>query len=336
MKIYQKGSAVVTLLIIIVLLVIAFGVYFYVQNISKPSNPSGQVFGWQEYTDTKLNISFKYPDGWKVTPTIKSDTNYNGDLLIPSDNTGNDGIYISQTNCQAIIQQHPGKIAECKEIGNVAVYYATTANQQLKNEFDTVFASVVTTSQTTTKQSLTITYPKGGETWTSGSTHTITWTTSNIPNSDKVNITLISYNKGYHATDMNHPSGYVLTGGVAGGGSNLSASGVPANSHSFVWKVSSGNGTDPFPFAPGPYFKIQISDSNGLVTTPSISSNYFSIVALVTACTPNWHCGWSACTNNYQSEIAVDSNNCKLPLPKVGIVCPTLARTCTTTPATAP
>jgi hypothetical protein len=47
-----------------------------------------------------------------------------------------------------------------------------------------------------------------------------------------------------------------------------------------------------------------------------------------TSCTPNWQCGWGACSNGYQGMTAVDSNNCGMPSTDVQIACPALARVC--------
>lgn len=47
------------------------------------------------------------------------------------------------------------------------------------------------------------------------------------------------------------------------------------------------------------------------------------------ACTPNWKCGWGPCTNGYQSQIAIDYNNCRLPASSANIACPALAQICT-------
>ena len=48
-------------------------------------------------------------------------------------------------------------------------------------------------------------------------------------------------------------------------------------------------------------------------------------------CIPNWTCGWGPCTNGYQSETAVDSNNCGLSSSNANIACPALAKACDTT-----
>lgn len=45
-------------------------------------------------------------------------------------------------------------------------------------------------------------------------------------------------------------------------------------------------------------------------------------------CTPNWQCGWGACVNGYQSQIAIDSNNCGVTT-RNNIACTALARACT-------
>jgi hypothetical protein len=180
MKNSQKGSTTaVVLIIVIVLLIIAFGVYVYFQNspsfrqISSQqeatttqstttqtsiqnvpiSQTTSQTSSWQTYTDSALGISFKYPANWVVTPTIKSDTNYNGDLLTPPDAQGSySGIYISQTDCQTVSQQHRGKILACQEVGTVAVYYGLTTNPEILNAFDAVASSVVIFVTTTAGQ----------------------------------------------------------------------------------------------------------------------------------------------------------------------------------------
>jgi hypothetical protein len=46
------------------------------------------------------------------------------------------------------------------------------------------------------------------------------------------------------------------------------------------------------------------------------------------SCIPNWQCGWGACSNGYQGMTAVDSNNCGLSSTGVNIMCPALAREC--------
>ena len=148
----------------------------------------------------------------------------------------------------------------------------TTDEQNPQNNTQTTNTTQVTTTQNNAASklpSVVVTSPKGGEVWTPGSTHTITWTTANISNSDKVNISLLTYNP----SDTSHPNFSVLTGPVAGGG-DLSASGVPANSGKYVWTV---------PSVTGNYFKIQISDPNVFdknnVAIQGKSANYFSIVA---------------------------------------------------------
>lgn len=46
------------------------------------------------------------------------------------------------------------------------------------------------------------------------------------------------------------------------------------------------------------------------------------------SCAPNWQCGWGSCANGYQSQVAIDSNNCGLPASTAKIVCTALARVC--------
>jgi hypothetical protein len=46
------------------------------------------------------------------------------------------------------------------------------------------------------------------------------------------------------------------------------------------------------------------------------------------SCIPNWQCGWGECKNGYQGMTAVDSNNCGLSSTGVNIMCPALAREC--------
>ena len=118
-------------------------------TIPTPTPPSasiGSADDLKTYTDTTLNISFKYPNDWKVSQTSKSDAAYDGDILIPNDSSGaNDDIYISKIDCQSINQQHPGKIAACQEVNGVAVYcYGTVGNAtpEIENYFYGIFTSV--------------------------------------------------------------------------------------------------------------------------------------------------------------------------------------------------
>ena len=46
------------------------------------------------------------------------------------------------------------------------------------------------------------------------------------------------------------------------------------------------------------------------------------------SCAPHWQCGWGACVNGYQSQTAVDSNNCDLSSSNANIACPALAMAC--------
>ena len=44
-------------------------------------------------------------------------------------------------------------------------------------------------------------------------------------------------------------------------------------------------------------------------------------------CTPNWTCSWGPCTNGYQSQISIDSNNCGVNNGNK-IACPALVQSC--------
>lgn len=52
-----------------------------------------------------------------------------------------------------------------------------------------------------------------------------------------------------------------------------------------------------------------------------------TVIPPVATCTPNWTCGWGPCVNGYQTETAVDSNNCGVATGN-NIACPTLAQSC--------
>lgn len=56
----------------------------------------------------------------------------------------------------------------------------------------------------------------------------------------------------------------------------------------------------------------------------------FKFTETKTSCTPNWSCGWGSCSNGYQSQTAIDSNNCGLSSTGVQIACPALAKACVT------
>jgi hypothetical protein len=46
------------------------------------------------------------------------------------------------------------------------------------------------------------------------------------------------------------------------------------------------------------------------------------------ACIPNWVCGWSSCTNGYQTQVPMDSNNCGLSPSSTNIACSSVTKQC--------
>jgi hypothetical protein len=58
-------------------------------------------------------------------------------------------------------------------------------------------------------------------------------------------------------------------------------------------------------------------------------------VSADTACVPNWVCDWRACINGVQNMGVIDANNCGLALDQM-VICPALARVCTSLPVTSP
>lgn len=66
---------------------------------------------------------------------------------------------------------------------------------------------------------------------------------------------------------------------------------------------------------------VQINTLVALKPYPDCSS--------AVSCTPNWTCDWGECKNGYQSQVAVDSNNCGLSSANVDIACIALAKACT-------
>jgi len=96
---------------------------------------------WKTYTDSVLNLSFKYPSTWTVL--VVNNADYKGDTLIPPNEAGTSkGVNISQTTCESIIKTHPGKIIDCKEVGYVSVYYGIPPNSQIDDAFDAIASSI--------------------------------------------------------------------------------------------------------------------------------------------------------------------------------------------------
>jgi len=115
--------------------------------------PAAQTADWKTYTDSKLNISFEYPTNWSVVPTVKDDTNYDGDVLTPPNVPNNYNIInISQVDCDWIIRQHPGKIATCKQMGdsNMSVYDAMNTDDN-NSRTDTIIDEIISTFKFTPK-----------------------------------------------------------------------------------------------------------------------------------------------------------------------------------------
>jgi hypothetical protein len=164
----QKGVASIIPVIIIVVLLAVTGFFAYKYYfVSKPSvqpqvqgqqqnqnqqqqtvnQQISQTAGWKTYTDSRLNISFQYPGDWSLVSTIEDDTNYNGAVLTPPNMPSNYNIiYISQVGCQSIIQQRPGKIATCKQIGNssMAVYDSMNTDDN-NSRTDTIIDKIIST-----------------------------------------------------------------------------------------------------------------------------------------------------------------------------------------------
>ena len=74
---------------------------------------------------------------------------------------------------------------------------------------------------------------------------------------------------------------------------------------------------------------ISAGDSGPIANIIKNIISTFKFITPSTACTPNWQCGWGRCVNGYQSQVAVDSNNCGLPSSSANIACPALAKLCT-------
>lgn len=101
---------------------------------------------WKNYKNEKLKISFDYPVDWNVSETVKNDTNYDGNVLNPAGSSGiYESIFISNVDCKTIITQHPGKVASCKEIHNVAIYFygiIDSPNKEIFYAFDAIYNSI--------------------------------------------------------------------------------------------------------------------------------------------------------------------------------------------------
>lgn len=80
--------------------------------------------------------------------------------------------------------------------------------------------------------------------------------------------------------------------------------------------------------------KHSITPSSGYVgiSTRAKLNSLYGCVATNSACTSSWQCSWGDCKNGYQSQVAVDSNNCGFPASSANIVCPALARACNVQP----
>ena len=84
----QKGSALIWTVIIIAILVIACGIYFY----SQPKQSA--MVGWQTYTNTQDGFSIKYPNNY---------------FVIQSDNGLNEIANYSLSDLRAYQQSHAGE-----------------------------------------------------------------------------------------------------------------------------------------------------------------------------------------------------------------------------------
>ena len=66
MKNSQKGFVGILVLIIIVALIVVFGIYFYLNNISAPTLAVSNATILKTYTNNKYGFTFDYPSDWQL------------------------------------------------------------------------------------------------------------------------------------------------------------------------------------------------------------------------------------------------------------------------------
>ena len=123
----------------------------------------------------------------------------------------------------------------------------------------TIIANVQTVLTAATQPSITVTSPNGGETWTPGSTHTVTWTSSGAQSNYMVSLVGFLVPGGVHYSEMLYPN-------------------VPVSNGSYNLTVPTG-------LNPGTYkIGIHMIDSIRQEVASDQSDNYFNITAASNSC----------------------------------------------------
>lgn len=188
---------------------------------------------------------------------------------------------------------------------------------------------------------ITVTSPNGGETYKVGDSITVNWKTVNVSSLQKFDvIRLRAYPNGQE---------YNLVSNTLNDGQEAITlpSSVPVGSYtleikSYIDNVLLFDASDS-------YFKIVsvasqcTSDADCPTVCPTCVSSWSitcgqcitskcvegKCIGLSTVCIPKWTCNWGPCINGYQSQVAVDSNNCGSSSAIADVACPALARACT-------
>jgi len=146
-------------------------------------------------------------------------------------------------------------------------YYIYVGESKIMGDGDfSNSAFTINVAQPVAQPSITVTSPSGGETWTQGETHNITWTSSNLPTSSVVNVKLFTTCSGTPAQ------------AVAWSYNGTLASNISASVGSYSWTIPTN-----IPACTNSY-KIQVITSDGI--TSGLSSNYFSIANPQVTATP--------------------------------------------------
>ncbi len=123
------------------------------------------------------------------------------------------------------------------------------------------------------------------------------------------------------------PAGTILTYSVNWGDNTVLNPNVPMANQAPLISQNSGF-THSYSQAGTYTATFTVSDQQKMPTSQDWAKTRMTVVVGQTACTPNWQCGWGPCLNGSQSQTAIDSNMCGLPLSNVNIACPMLARIC--------
>jgi hypothetical protein len=208
------------------------------------------TFDGKIYDPATVSMVVSCPEGVTVKNATNSDNLCVKSTYMPRISDGKYNLSVNLNNITSSTQEPRFKVHAYNTLG------------QLVGSSDGIIPSgwgIQLEANNSNQPSITVTSPNGGETWTQGSTHNISWQSSGMPSEGRIRLTLVS----------------------SSGAVSEIVSNIYAHSGTYTWRVGQAGTND---YVPAGNYKIKISTSAGIFVS-DISDNYFTITAAATTCT---------------------------------------------------